>query len=58
MLGSMLQEYFSPFVNIHTAKKIEYIVKHIIKFGRSLTNFVIGNHMNTLNELNSVRETF
>ena len=29
------------------AQKIENIVNHIIKFGRSLTDFVIGNHMNT-----------
>ena len=40
------------FVNIHTANNFENIVNHNIKFGRSLTNLVIGNHMNTPNSLN------
>ena len=43
---------FFPFVNINIANNLENIVNHIIKFGRSLTNFVIVNHMNTPNELN------
>ena len=37
-----------------TPAKFENIVNLIIKFGRSLTDFVNGNHMNTPNELNFV----
>ena len=52
MLGYMLQVYIFSFMNINTAKNFENIINRIIKFGRSLTNSFIVNHMNTPNELN------
>ena len=51
MLGRMSKDFFLNFVNIHTANNFENIVNCIIKFLRILTDFVIGNHMNTPNEL-------
>ena len=48
---------FVSFVHIHTEYNLENIFNHILKFGRSLTNFVIGIHINTPNELNSVLKT-
>ena len=49
---------FISFVNINNANKFENIVNQIIKFGRSLTDFIIGNNMNTPNERNPVWKMF
>ena len=54
VLGLMFQEEICFLCGHSYRKKIEIIVNKIIKFGKSLTDFFIGNHMNTPNELNSV----
>ena len=58
ILVCMLQVDFVDFINIHYANDLESISNHLIEFGRGLTDFVIGNHMNTSNELNSFLMAF
>ena len=51
---SYVAKIFFSFMKIHTANNFESTVNHIIKFGRSLNDFVIVNNTNTPNELNYV----
>ena len=57
-VGSYVERRIFFFCEHSYRKKIENIVNHIIKFVRSLTDFVIGYHINTPNELNYVWKSF